>query len=141
MVGLVVASHGRLAEELISTARQIVGELSHVASCSVDSGASPEDIKLQIRNAVKSVDEGDGVIVFADLIGGSPCTQSLSLCCSQNRIEVLTGVNLPMLLKANSVRTEQPAVSLSVLAHALAQYGQKNITCATDLLRAKATAA
>lgn len=140
MVGLVVASHGRLAEELISTARQIVGELPHVVSCSVDTSASPEDIKVQLKNAVKAVDEGDGVIVFADLIGGSPCTQSLSLC-RMNRMEVLTGVNLPMLLKANSLRNAQPRVSLDVLAHELAQYGQKNITCATDLLRAKTASA
>ncbi len=140
MVGLVVASHGRLAEELISTARQIVGELQHVAACSVDTSASLEDIKIQLRNAVKAVDDGDGVIVFADLIGGSPCTQSLSLC-RQNRMEVLTGVNLPMLLKANSLRGVLPAPSLEVMAHELAQYGQKNITCATDLLRAKASAA
>jgi len=140
MVGLVVASHGRLAEELIATARQIVGELTQVSSCSVDTSASPEDIKLQLRNAVKQVDTGDGVIVFADLIGGSPCTQSLSLC-RLNRMEVLTGVNLPMLLKANSLRGVQPSASLEVMAHELTQYGQKNITCATDLLRAKASAA
>ncbi len=140
MVGLVVASHGRLAEELIATARQIVGELTQVASCSVDTSASPEDIRLQLRNAVKQVDTGDGVIVFADLIGGSPCTQSLSLC-RVNRMEVLTGVNLPMLLKANTLRGVQPSASLEVMAHQLAQYGQKNITCATDLLRAKASAA
>ena len=56
MVGLVVASHGRLAEELIATARQIVGELTQVSSCSVDTSASPEDIKLQLRNAVKRAD-------------------------------------------------------------------------------------
>jgi PTS system mannose-specific IIA component len=140
MVGLVVASHGRLAEELISTARQIVGELPDCVSCSVDTSASLEEIQSQLKNAVKSVDQGDGVIVFADLIGGSPCTQSLSLC-RQNRMEVLTGVNLPMLLKANSLRAAHPSLLLEVMAQQLAQYGQKNITCATDLLRAKATAA
>ncbi len=139
MVGLVVASHGRLAEELVSTARQIVGELPHVATCSVDPGASADDIRVQIRNAVKSVDDGEGVIVFADLIGGSPCTQSLNLC-RQARIEVLTGVNLPMLLKANMLRTA-PHPELEALAQELTVYGKKNITCATDLLRSKATAA
>ncbi len=140
MVGLVVASHGRLAEELLATARQIVGELPHVAHCSVDTSASPEEIKLQLRNAVKAVDGGDGVIVFADLIGGSPCNQSLSLC-RQSKMEVLTGVNLPMLLKANSLRAVHPSPTLEVMAHELTQYGQKNITCATDLLRAKSAGA
>lgn len=137
MVGLVVASHGHLAEELVATARQIVGDVQHVATLSVEPGASPEEIRARIKEAVKSVDDGEGVLVFADLIGGSPCTQSLSLC-QQARIEVVTGVNLPMLLKANSLRGQLPLLEL---AHQLAQYGQKNITCASDLLRARAPAA
>jgi mannose PTS system EIIA component len=137
MVGLVVASHGRLAEELVATARQIVGDLPHIATLSVEPSASAEDIKARMKAAVKSVDEGDGVLVFADLIGGSPCTQSLSLCL-QARLEVLTGVNLPMLLKANSLRSQVP---FRELAQQLTQYGQKNITCASELLRAKASAA
>lgn len=140
MVGLVIASHGHLAEELLSTAAQIVGPLSKVATCSVAPGASADDVKQQIRDAVKAVDEGDGVIVFADLIGGSPCTQSLSLC-QQASLEVITGVNLPMLLKANTLRAAAPKPSLADLAHQLASYGQRNITCATDVLRAKSPAA
>jgi len=100
MVGLVVASHGHLADELVATARQIVGEVDRVATLSVEPHSSLEEIRARIKDAVKSVDDGEGVLVFADLIGGSPCTQSLSLC-QQARIEVVTGVNLPMLLKAN----------------------------------------
>lgn len=137
MVGLVVASHGHLADELVATARQIVGEVQRVATLSVEPGSSPEDIRARIKEAVRSVDDGEGVLVFADLIGGTPCTQSLSLC-QQARIEVVTGVNLPMLLKANSLRGQVPLLEL---AHQLAQYGQKNITCASDLLRARAPAA
>lgn len=140
MVGLVIASHGHLAEELVSTAAGIIGPLAKVATCSVAPGASADDVKQQIRDAVKAVDEGDGVIVFADLIGGSPCTQSLSLC-QQSDLEVVTGVNLPMLLKANTLRTATPKPSLTELAHQLASYGQRNITCATDVLRAKSPAA
>ncbi len=132
MVGLVIASHGHLAEELLATATLIIGELPCVKACSVEPGASPEEIRRSISDAVKTVDSGQGVIVFADLVGGSPCTQSLSLC-RHARIEVLTGVNLPMLLKANSLRTREG--SLLDLAHELAQYGQRNITCATDELR------
>lgn len=137
MVGLVVASHGRLAEELVATARQIVGDVPHVATMSVEPGSSPEEIRARMKEAVRSVESGEGVLVFADLIGGSPCTQSLSLC-QQVRIEVVTGVNLPMLLKANSLRSQ---VGLRDLAIQLAHYGQKNITCASDLLRARAPAA
>jgi PTS system mannose-specific IIA component len=137
MVGLVVASHGHLADELVATARQIVGDVENIATLSVEPHSSPEEIRARIKEAVKSVDDGEGVLVFADLIGGTPCTQSLSLC-QLARIEVVTGVNLPMLLKANSLRGQVPLLEL---AHQLAQYGQKNITCASDLLRARAPAA
>lgn len=137
MVGLVVAAHGRLADELVATASQIVGPLKKIATLSVDPSASPDEIRASMKSAVTSVDDGDGVLVFADLIGGSPCTQSLSLC-KQARIEVVTGVNLPMLLKADSLRAELP---LNELAHTLATYGQKNICCASDLLRARQPAA
>jgi PTS system mannose-specific IIA component len=99
---------------------------------------SGEELKLQLREAVKSVDDGHGVIVFADLIGGSPCMQSLSLC-QQALLEVITGVNLPMLIKANSLRKSD--VSLHDLALQLTEYGRRNITCASDAVRAKASAA
>lgn len=135
MVGIVIAAHGHLAEELVATARQIVGELPSVATCSVDPGASPEAYQQQIRSTVKSVDQGQGVIVFADLVGGSPCTQSLSLC-QQAQLEVITGVNLPVLLKANTLRLAFTG-SLQELACELATYGQRTITCATEKLRAR----
>jgi PTS system mannose-specific IIA component len=132
MVGLVIAAHGHLAEELIATAEQIVGKLSSTATCSIEPGASPEMIRDQMRRAVSAVDTGDGVLVLADLFGGTPCNQGLTLT-RERRLEVLTGVNLPMVLKANSLRAE--ALSLPELATALTRYGQKNITCASALLR------
>ncbi len=137
MVGLVVAAHGHLADELVTTAESIVGKLASVATCSIEPGVSPEDIRSKMSRAIASVDSGDGVIVFADLFGGTPCNQSLTLS-RQHRLEVLTGVNLPMLLKANSLRAE--SLPLEELATALTQYGQKNITCASALLRDHAAA-
>lgn len=132
MVGLVIATHGRLAEELVATAEQIVGKLPAVATCSIEPGASPDDIRNKMKTAVKSVDSGEGVVIMADLFGGTPCKESLMLCRSA-RIEVLAGVNLPMLLKASSLRREQ--MDLPDLAHALMAHAQRNITCATDLVR------
>ena len=132
MIGIVIASHGHLAEEFLATARQIIGDISAIATCSVDPAASAETLKNNLREALKTVDDGDGVIVFADLVGGSPCTQSLSLC-QQAPLEVVTGVNLPMLLKANSLR--QTVRSLPELASQLTGYGQRSITCATQQLR------
>ncbi|CAM3798423.1 PTS sugar transporter subunit IIA [Corallococcus sp. ZKHCc1 1396] len=132
MVGLVIASHGRLADELVSTAEQIVGKLPAVATCSIEPGGPVEDLRAKMKQAVKAVDEGDGVIIMADLFGGTPCKESLMMCQRMN-LEVLAGVNLPMLLKANSLRSEQMA--LSEMANQLASYGQRNITCASALLR------
>lgn len=133
MIGLVIASHGRLAEEFVATARQIIGDLTHVVACSVEPGASPESLRQKLADAVKEVDEGQGVVVLADLLGGTPCNQSLSLC-QQARLEVVTGVNLPMVLKAASLR--QTVSSPAALADQLAQYGQRNIACVTERLRA-----
>src|SRR5438874_5070080 len=137
MVGLVIATHGRLAEELVSTAEQIVGKLPAVATCLVEPGAGPEAIRAQLRAAIDTVEQGEGVLVLADLFGGTPCNQSLTLSSAlphKHEIEVLTGVNLPMLLKANSLR-QGDAPPLPLLASSLAQYAQKNITCASALLR------
>ncbi len=135
MVGIVIASHGRLAEEFLSAARQILGDFAKAATCNVPPASSLEELRAHLQHAVRSVDDGDGVILFADLIGGSPCTQSLSLC-RQGNLEVITGVNLPMLLKANSLRLT--TTSLPELARQLAAYGQRNIVCATETLRAQA---
>jgi PTS system mannose-specific IIA component len=132
MVGLVIAAHGHLADELLATAEQIVGKLPSTATCSIEPGSPPSEIREKMKAAVDSVDTGDGVIVMADLFGGTPCKESLMLC-RQCHIEVLAGVNLPMLLKANSLRNE--SMNLSDLAHALAQHAQKTITCASDLVR------
>ncbi|HYV45145.1 MAG TPA: PTS sugar transporter subunit IIA [Myxococcaceae bacterium] len=138
MVGLVVATHGRLAAELVATAEQIVGHVEAAATVSLEPGASPQEIREKMREAVHSVDQGDGVIIMADLFGGTPCKESLMLCKS-GKLEVLAGVNLPMLLKANSLRSE--AMPLPDLAHALTQYAQRNITCASDLVRETAAQA
>jgi PTS system mannose-specific IIA component len=132
MVGLVVASHGRLAEELVATAEQIVGKLPSVATCNIEPGTSVEDLRAHLKQAVARVDSGEGVIVMADLFGGTPCKESLMMC-QRGNLEVLAGVNLPMLIKANSLRGEE--LPLSEIANLLASYGQRNITCASALLR------
>lgn len=132
MVGLVVAAHGRLAEELVSTAEQIVGKLPAVATCNIEPGTPVEELRAKMKQAVARVDDGEGVIILADLFGGTPCKESLMMCQRMN-LEVLAGVNLPMLLKANSLRSEQ--MSLPEMANQLASHGQRNITCASALLR------
>jgi mannose PTS system EIIA component len=132
MIGLVIASHGHLAEAFEATAKQIVGPIERLACVSVVAGACPEEMKAQIKESVRQVSDGHGVLVMTDLLGGSPCMQSLSMCL-QLSIEVVTGVNLPMVLKAASLR--EHTTSVSELAHALADYGQRSITCPSERLR------
>jgi PTS system mannose-specific IIA component len=131
MVGIVVATHGRLAEELLSTAQGIVGPRERVAAVSVDARTSVEDARARLGEAIRQVDVGDGVLVLTDMFGGTPA--NLALTFLEERIEVVTGVNLPMLMKLGSARGE----SLAAAAELATAYGQKNILVASGLLRAR----
>lgn len=117
---------------MLATAEQIVGPLAQFTSCTVEPGSSAEMLRDLIREAITRVDTGDGVLVLADLFGGSPCQASMALCNKAN-LEVITGVNLPMVIKANSLRSE--GHSVNALAQTLVQYGQRNITLASALVR------
>ena len=114
MVGIVIAAHGHLATELIATAELIVGELVGVIGCNISPALSAPAMEEELRRAVVEVDRGEGVLVLADLIGGTPCTRSMALC-RKARLEVVTGVNLPMVLKAHSLRQARPLRELAPL--------------------------
>lgn len=133
MVGVVVASHGKLAEELLRTAEGIVGRLEQSAAVSVDAQVSMEEARARLGKAIAEVDSGDGVLVLTDMFGGTPA--NLALTFLDARVEVVTGVNLPMVVKLSTLRVEQRP--LAALAEAIAAYGQKNITLASELLRAR----
>jgi len=134
MVGLVVATHGRLGEELVRTAQGIVGPLPQARALSISAGSSMEAAREELRGAIRAVDDGDGVLVLTDMLGGTPA--NLALTFLDEKIEVLTGVNLPMLLKLAGCRSEN--TSLAATAQMLTGYGQKNITLASELLRTRA---
>jgi len=134
MVGLVVATHGRLAEELIRTAERIVGPIERIAPVSVDAQSSMDDARARLAAAIEAVDQGQGVLVLTDMFGGSPA--NLALTFLADRIEVVTGVNLPMLLKLAGSRGDQLAAAAEL---AVAQ-GQKNVQVASALLRGRAQA-
>jgi PTS system mannose-specific IIA component len=133
MVGVVVASHGALAEELLRTAEGIVGRLERCAAVTVDARVSMDEARDRLAKAIAAVDEGEGVLVLTDMFGGTPA--NLALTFLDERVEVVTGVNLPMVVKLSTLRAERPA--LAALAEAIAAYGQKNVTLASELLRAR----
>jgi len=106
MIGLVIAAHGPLAKALVEAAEFIIGQrIERVRALAVAPGVSPEDLKEALQGALKEVDDGDGVLILADMFGGSPSDMAISFL-EQNRVEVLTGVNLPMILEVVLRRTK-----------------------------------
>ncbi len=134
MVGLVVATHGKLAEELLRTAEGIVGALAQAEAVSVGASSSMEDCRERLAAAVHRVDSGDGVLVLTDMFGGTPA--NLALTFLDEKVEVITGVNLPMILKLSTARAD--ALGLQAAAELVTTHGQKNITLASELLRSRA---
>lgn len=135
MVGLVVATHGRLGEELLRTAEEIVGAIAGARAVSISSSRPVEEARAELGQAIRAVDEGQGALVLTDMFGGTPA--NLALTFLDGRVEVLTGVNLPMVLKFSATRAD--GLSLRDTAELLAGYGQKNIALASELLRQRTT--
>jgi PTS system mannose-specific IIA component len=133
MVGLIIATHGQLAAELLRTAESIVGQVPCATAVSVDSATSVEEARARLATAIHRVGaDGEGVLVLTDMFGGTPA--NLALTFLDEQIEVVTGVNLPMLLKLAGTRGH----GLAAAAELATSQGQKNITLASALLRARA---
>ena len=131
MVGIVVAAHGRLAEELLRTAESVVGPLPQTRALSIGGNGSA-DGPAALRAAIAAVDLGEGVVMLTDLLGGSPTNLCLGVL-KERDVEVVTGVNLPMLLKLGTLRAgNTPPVEL---ARQLCAAGQRSIVDASDLVR------
>jgi mannose PTS system EIIA component len=135
MVGLVVATHGQLAEELIRTAEGVCGKLEQCRAVSVNAASGMDEARARFAEAIREVETGDGVLVLTDMFGGSPA--NLALTFLEERLEVVTGVNLPMLVKLSTCRAE--GATLRDTAQLLTAHGQKNITLASELLRTRAS--
>jgi PTS system mannose-specific IIA component len=135
MIGLVIVAHGHLAEELLATAEMIVGPMPKARAVGVLPGDGMDDIVRSIGSAIEEVNEGHGVLVLTDMFGGTPCNVGLTFL-DEGKVEVLSGVNLPMLLKLATSRTETP-LPLGEVARQIAQYGRRNIAPAGEMLRQK----
>jgi len=133
MIGIVVITHGRLADELIDVARLIVGSIEAVAGISMAPDEDMEAAQARILEAIKKMDSGNGVLILTDLFGGTPSNLSLTFL-AERRVEVLSGVNLPMLL---SLATGRDNKSLEDVAEMAMNAGKKNITLASRILNLK----
>lgn len=133
MIGTLITTHGNLGCELIKAAEMIKGGIKGVVCVSVDQAKGMEDIKKEISAAVKKLDNGRGVLILTDLFGGTPSNISLSFL-KAGKVEVVTGVNLPMILKLTEMRE---GANLKELAQNVRDYGMKNIYLASEILNKK----
>ncbi len=135
MVGILVVCHRNLAQELVKTAEIIVGKLDQCRAISMDTRHTIEELKDRVKNCLREVDNGDGVLILTDLFGGTPSNISLSFL-EEGKVEVISGVNLPMLIKLASIRK---GCSLKEIAPVIKEYGRRNISLASELMPEKAS--
>ena len=133
MIGLVLVTHGRLAQEFISAIEHMVGPQTHLRAVCIGPEDDIERRQREIAAAAKSVDMGNGVVIATDMFGGTPCNLALTLL-ERGKIEVLAGINLPMLIKLAKVRDECP---LAEAVAAAQESGRKYITIASRVLAGK----
>ncbi len=130
MIGLVLVTHGRLAVELVSALEHVVGPQESVATVCIGPDDDMEQRRTEIVTKAGDVDDGDGVIVLTDMFGGTPSNLAISIM-DQGNIEVIAGVNLPMLIKLGSIREDG---TLENAAKEAQDAGRKYINIASQLL-------
>jgi PTS system mannose-specific IIA component len=133
MIGGVIVTHGQLANELVSAAEMIVGEIDHITAVSIGWHDDVEIAREQVARAIARLDTGEGVIVLTDMFGGTSTNIAASFL-HQARVEIVTGVNLPMVIKLASQTKEE---SLDELARLVRDQGQQHIYLASEILAPK----
>ena len=130
MLGMVLVTHGRLATEFVAALEHVVGEQEQVASVCIGPDDDMEQRRLDILNSVAEVDDGSGVVLLTDMFGGTPSNLAISIM-DKAKVEVIAGVNLPMLIKLASVRQTEKLANAVLAAR---DAGQKYINVASTLL-------
>lgn len=130
MIGLVVVTHGRLAEEFLSAAEHVVGPQEQIRAVSIGPDDDMEKRRTDILEAATSVDTGEGVIILTDMFGGTPSNLAIAVMEKANA-EVVAGVNLPMLIKLATVRADNDLPAAVKAAH---EAGRKYINVASWVL-------
>lgn len=130
MVGILLISHGQLAESFLGVAREILGETEGVQTVCLPDPMDEQQLLEAIVKARKETDQGEGILILTDMFGGTPCNVCFSLL-EDVRVEVLTGMNLPMILKLLSSRK---GASLAELARTGMDCGRENIYLAREIL-------
>ena len=131
MIGLVLVTHGRLAEQFVTAMEHVVGKQEQVATICIEAEDDMESRRGDIATAITQVDDGNGVILLTDLFGGTPSNLAISLM-EAGRIEVIAGINLPMLIRLGGARKAMKVVDA---VNAARDAGRKYITVASEMLR------
>lgn len=130
-VGVVVITHGQLATELLNAAETIVGDLPQFVAVSIGWHDDVEDAREEIRRAIERVQGAEGVLLLTDMFGGTPANLGVTFL-ERDKVEVITGVNLPMLIKLARL---QKSADLLTVARDMREHGRNAIWVASDLLR------
>ena len=132
MIGIVICTHAGLSESLLSAVEMIVGPFENTECVSVNPGEGPDLILEKLQTATSKANTGSGVVILCDMFGGTPSNMSLSMLGDD--IEIVTGVNLPMLIKLSTIRSKP----LAEIAMTIQEHGRKNILVAGAFLRGEA---
>lgn len=132
MIGLILVTHGRLAEEFLVALEHVVGPQKNIATVCIGPQDDMEGRRKEIATAIKQVDDGKGVIILTDLFGGTPSNLSISLL-DAGSVEVIAGVNLPMLIRLDSARKNMDVREAVAAAR---EAGRKYISVASEVLEA-----
>jgi PTS system mannose-specific IIA component len=130
MIGLVLVTHGRLADEFVTAMEHVVGKQERVATVAIGPDDDMEARRTDIANAIAAVDTGRGVILLTDLFGGTPSNLAISLMV-RGHVEVIAGINLPMLIRLESARKSMKVIDAVAAAR---EAGRKYISVASEVL-------
>ncbi len=130
MIGMVLVTHGRLAQEFIAATEHIVGKQAQSVAVCIQPDDDMEIKRAEIVKAVADVNSGEGVVILTDMFGGTPSNLAISIM-KQEQVEVVAGVNLPMMIKLASIRNSMPLAQAVLVAQ---ESGRKYINVASNLL-------
>ncbi len=130
LVGVLVVTHGQLANELVAAAELVVGEITHIVPVSIGWHVDVNESKKEIEQAIQTVSQGKGVMILTDMFGGTPSNIALSFL-RKGELEIVTGVNLPMVIKLAQQTGRETVTELAAMVK---DQGQKQISIASEFL-------
>lgn len=130
MIGALVVTHGHLAQELVAAAEMIVGEIHHIQAVSIGWHDDVNNARKEIERRIEEVNDGSGVLILTDMFGGTPSNIGFSFH-DPGKVDIVTGVNLPMIIK---IASQKEHVTLDTLARSVREQGKVSITLASEFL-------